>query len=324
MTAQDYIQAKLDELRKPVPVNAVAPSSLEEAILAKVLSKKFRKNKADDRAIEICKKAIHYAVENKKPVKVGLLFGGNKLWRFDEAPEVDWAELFSLIYYARWMKTIASIYEYGAEFEYYSQDISIERLNNVPRLETDQYSLTFRELITWSRDYLPERVIISYKRQAEQYDDLREYDDEIEHTKAKFLSETGGNLPELSDDQKAATELNVRLKSGQDDDPMWREKVELEHRAIFSTPTLTPYLLDETIIPTGPTPFEGTIATGSTKYSIAKFWAGVGVLEQSGNSYKDLVVTPNQLEDMQFDRQEVNFGLNGKNFNTIRVIGVAR
>jgi len=119
MTAQDFIQQRLQELSTPEPLQEVPPDKLEKVILTKVLSKKFRKNKADDTAIELCKKAIRFAVANDKPIKVGLLFGGNKLWRFDEAPEVDWAELFNLIYFARWMKTIASVYEHGAEFEYY-------------------------------------------------------------------------------------------------------------------------------------------------------------------------------------------------------------
>ncbi|HPR09753.1 MAG TPA: hypothetical protein PLT04_04245 [Candidatus Saccharibacteria bacterium] len=319
MTAQDYIQSKLDELSTSEPLQEVAPNNLEEVILSKVLSKKFRKNKADDTAIELCKKAIHFAVANNKPVKVGLLFGGNKLWRFDEAPEVDWAELFNLIYFARWMKTIASVYEHGAEFEYYSQDVSVERLNNIPRSETDQYSKTFRELIDWFSKYLPERVMFTYKRQAEEYEDISQYDTEIEEAKAKMLSENGGKLPEMSDVQRVATELNVRLRDGQGDDPEWREKVELEHQAIFATKTLTPYLMDETIIPTCPTPFEGLIATGSTKYSIAKFWAGVGVLEQAGEAYKDFIVTPKQLEELRFNWQGVDLGIKGKNFSKIRV-----
>jgi len=162
-------------------------------------------------------------------------------------------------------------------------------------------------------------VAFTYRRQAEEYENIGQYDAEIEEAKAKMLSENGGKLPEMTDAQKIATELNVRLKDGQDDDPEWREKIELEHQAIFTTRTLTPYLMDETIIPTCPTPFEGLIATGSTKYSIAKFWAGVGVLEQSEEAYKDLVVTPKQLEDLRFDWQAIDLGIKGKNFSRIRV-----
>lgn len=320
MTAQEFIQLKLDKLRQPEPLQDIAPDKLEGVILAKVLSKKFRKNKADDAAINICKKAIHFAVDNKQPVKVGVLFGGNKLWRFDEAPEPDWAELFNLIYIARWMKTIAGVYEYGADFEYYSQDISVERLNNLSHAETSQYSKIFRELLDWFSKYLPERVTISYKCHSELFDDRKEYDKEIEIAKAKILAGNNGELPKLNDSQRRTTELNVRLKPSQDNDPKWREKVELEHQAIFTTKTLLPHLLNKNRIHTSSAPFTGYIATGSTKYSIAKFWASIGVLRPNGDKYDELALSPKQLEAAQFDWQNINLGINGKNFTKIRII----
>jgi len=292
----------------------ISPDKLEEAILAKVLSKKFRKLKADDATLELCKKAIHYAVANKKPVKFNSLFGGNKLWRFDEAPEPDWAELFNFIYSARWMKSIAGVYEYGAEFEYHSQDVAVMRLNNLTRSETEQYSLVFRELLDWFQKFLPENVYITYKRQIDKYADMAEYDKEIDETKAATLAKNGGKFPELDEAQRAATELNVRLKPGQDDDPQWREKVEWEHQALFETPTLLPYLEDETMIPTCPTFYEGLVVTGSTKYSLAKFWAGVGALRPNGGDFEDLVLTPKQLEGADFDWEDVDLGIGGGEF----------
>lgn len=137
MTAQEYILSELEKLARPVGLEDIGSIPLEDAILSRVMSKKFRKIKADDKAIEITKGAIKYAIEHNRPVIVGALFGGNKLWRFDEAPEIDWAELFSLMYYLRWMRTISSVYEPGACFDYFSQDISVETMNNIPQSDTD-------------------------------------------------------------------------------------------------------------------------------------------------------------------------------------------
>lgn len=320
MTVETFIQNKLSKLKEPEPMQIVSSKDLEDAIFAKIMSKKFRKTKADDEAKRLTRTAIKYAVENKRPVKLGSLFGGNKLWRLDEAPEVDWAELFNLIYSARWMKSIASVYEYGAEFEYYSQDVSIQRLNNVSRSETDQYSKTFRQLLDWLDQYLPDRIAISYRRHAEEYDDISKYDTEIAEAKEELLAKNDGKLPKLNEAQKRATELNVRLKPGQAEDPQWQQKVELEHRAIFSTKTLLPYLNDETIIPTCPGLYQGLIVTGSTKYSIAKFWAGAGALEEKDMNFKDLVLTPKQLESHKFEWKDVDISIPGKNFGKIRVL----
>jgi len=320
MTAQEYIFAELQKLAQPVPLEDIGTAKVEDAIFAKVMSKKFRKLKADDKAIAIVKEAVKYAVEHKEPVKIGLLFGGNKLWRFEEAPEIDWAELFSLMYYLRWMKTIASVYKPGAQFEYYSQDISVETLNNIPQSDTAQYQRTFRAMLDWMKPYIPECVTVEYRRHAD--DVNREtYLKEIEEAKKIVRNRNDGGLPKLDDAQKAATELNVKLRPGQSDDPQWREKIELEHQAIFETKSLMPYITDPTIIPTCPTIYPELIATGSTKKSYAKFWAAVGALEKAGDSFNELVLTPKQLESVSFKWENINLeGLEGKNFKKIRVL----
>lgn len=320
MTAQDYIETKLEELRSPVEFQDIEPELLEDAILSKVLSKKFRKYACDEAAVKACKKAIRLAVSQNKPIKISLLFGGNKIWRLDEAPEVDWAELFSLIYFTRWMKSISNIYNYGVEFGFYSQDISIERLNNVPRSETDQYSQTFRELLLWFNQYLPQNTKFTYDRHAEEYENLSDYDCEIEDAKRQLYSDLGNNYPKMTIEEKRITEFNVRLRPGQADDPRWHEKVELEHQAIFLTKSLQPYLDDESIIRVSAMPFTGYIAIGSTKHSIAKFWASAGVLEKKDDSFIDKAITPKQLATTSFEWQDIDIGLKGKNFHKIRVV----
>jgi hypothetical protein len=121
--------------------------------------------------------------------------------------------------------------------------------------------------------------------------------------------------------QKAAIELNVRLRQGQSDDPLWREKAELIHQSIERTRTMESYVNDPSWIPVCCTYFPGCIATGSTKKSYAKFWVAVGALEHAGDSFNELVLTPKQLETAHFDWEEVTLkGLKGKNFSKVRVL----
>jgi hypothetical protein len=321
MTAQDYILSKIKELGKSAPTQDTGKTELEDAILAKVLSKKFRKFQADSGAIERAKRAIHAAVTSNQPIKARMVFGGNKLWRFEEAPEIDWAELFSVIYFTRWLKNIASVYRPGAYLELFSQDISVETLNNVPRSETDQYTRTFKTMLEWLKPQIPENVTFAYRRHFDEFDDPSDYLRELEEAKALILKENQGKLPQLSETQKIATELNVRLRPGQADDPQWRERVELEHQAIFRTKTLNSYFAIPDIISVNAGRFPGLITTGSTKYSTAKFWAGVGVLEKDGEDYHELVLTPRQLETAQFDWEDMAIdGLQSKNFSKIRVL----
>lgn len=322
MTAKDYILSTLEDLKKPIQRLDFGQIPLEDAVYAKVMSKKFRKLKPADEAVKITRNAINIAIKENKPIRLVNMFGGNKLWRFNEAPEIDWAELFSLIYFIEWSRFIAGVYTPGVIYEYFSQDISVERLNNIPRSETDMYSKTFRDMIKFVEPYLPGNIKIKYTRHFELFDNPVTYDDEIQIAKESILKANNGKLPELTDAMKAATELNVKLKPGQDADPFWREKVELEHQAIFITPTLRKYADEPDIIWTCPTFYTDCVVTGSTKRSLAKFWAAVGALKKEGESYAEIVLTPKQLVNAKFVWEEINIpGLKGKNFNRIRILG---
>lgn len=321
MKAQDYILSTVEKLARPIDVAHVEQENLEEMVYAKVMSKKFRKVKPGDKAVEITKKAIAHSVARGEPIRIFEMFGGNKLWRFEEAPEIEWAELFSLTYFVEWCRTIASVYRPGVVFEYFSQDVSVESLNNVPRAETDKYSKSFRELIKRIEPHLPANIKIKYTRHFELFDDPSDYFKELEIAKQEVLKNNGGKLPVLTEQMKAATELNVKLLPGQDKDPLWREKVELQHQAIFLTKTLREYSDNPDIIWTCPTYYEDSVVTGSTKASFAKFWAGVGALRPKGEKYEELVLTPKQLKNTEFEWEKIKIeGLVGKNFERVRVL----
>ncbi len=321
MTAQEYIISTFEDLKKPIQMEDIDDMPLEDAIYSKVMSKKFRKLAPGDPCVKITKEAIRIFVKEGKPVRIFEMFGGNKLWRFEEAPEIDWAELFSLAYFVQWARLIASVYKPGVHFEYFSQDISVESLNNVPRSETDKYSETFQELLKFVEPYLPQNIEVTYTRHYGLFKNPDDYYKELEEAKADILKRNKGKLPALTDVMKAATELNVKLAPGQDKDPQWREKVELQHQAIFETPTLKKITDDPAKIWTCPTYYEDSVVTGSTKRSMAKFWAAVGALQKDGDSFAEVVLTPKQLEKAKFDWEDINIeGLPGKNFKRIRIL----
>lgn len=321
MTAQEYILSTVEALARPIERQQVSEDTLEAAVYARVMSKKFRKLKAGDECVELTKRAIHLCVQEGRPITIFEMFGGNKLWRFDEAPEIEWAELFSMTYFVEWMRYIASVYEPGVEFVYFSQDISVDRLNNIPRPETDIYSQQMMQLVDWIQPQLPVNIQFIYKRHLDLFHNPSDYDAEVEEAKKAVLAANNGKLPTLTEAMKATTELNVRLKPEQSNDPQWREKVELEHQAIFKTKTLQEPMNNPDKIWTCPTYYPDSVVTGSTKKSLAKFWAGVGALERLGEGFAEVVLTPNQLVAANFSWEPVNItGLPGKNFHQVRVL----
>lgn len=321
MTAQEYIESELIKLKEPIQFEQVPPEKLEQAILAKVMSKKFRKLKADEPAFETARRAIKISVEKSEPIRLMLFFGGNKLWSLEESPETDWAELFAMIYYANWAKSISQVYEHGAVIEYFSMDVATIRMNNLSKKEVDSYAEGMNRLINWLEPYMPKGVTIRYTRMGDLYNSYEDFIKEMDEAKLNWVANNDRDLPDMNQAKDAAVELNVRLKPGQDNDPNWRAKVELEHRGIFGTKTGGGYMWDPSLIPHCPTWYSGFIATGSTKKSLAKFWVGVGALERKKNSFNEIVLSPKQLAAADFKWEGVNIkGLQGKNFNRIRVL----
>jgi hypothetical protein len=69
MNAQDYIVAKLDELKEPLGLSAPADDCLEYEIVRMILSKKFRKYSAVRELIAHIKKAVRLSVGKKRADK---------------------------------------------------------------------------------------------------------------------------------------------------------------------------------------------------------------------------------------------------------------
>lgn len=140
MTAQEYIQTKLNYLARPI--GKESPSSTDElatAIFNSLMSKKFRKYSANDELQQHIRNAIRINIKNKEPINITFLHGAYKLWRLDESPEADWAELFSLMYYSNWVKPICELYEPGVWFDFFVDDYIINRLDNIPMSDIRLY-----------------------------------------------------------------------------------------------------------------------------------------------------------------------------------------
>ena len=93
MTAQEYIQSALDELRQAVDLpKPETENELIEVIFRTITSKKFRKYSLTEEYAAHIKNSIKENVQVGKPINLTFLGGCYKLWRLEEAPESDWAE----------------------------------------------------------------------------------------------------------------------------------------------------------------------------------------------------------------------------------------
>lgn len=233
MTPKEYIEYKLNELKPTNKVgNSLSKEQLSDLICKTILSKKFRKFSIIPEYIEHIKEVVNESIENNEPIRFSFPFGGYKLWRLEETPEVDWAELFTFMYYTKWLKLIAEVYKPGVIFDFASDDMVIERMNNISKQDTEKYKKSFEELVKFLEGYIPKNIKFTFTPISSLYT-LEEFEkdlaDKIEKKKIEF-----GGLPKLGDKERRMVELNVKLNPGQDEDPLWREKTELLHQAYYT------------------------------------------------------------------------------------------
>ena len=321
MKAQNYITTKLQELKQPLGLPKFSGQDLENEIVRLILSKKFRKYTANDDLVKHIKQVVHLALEKNEPINFTFLHGAYKLWRLDEAPETDWAELFSLMYYSKWVKPICEIYEPGVWFDFFVDDIVIEKLDNLDHSEVQAYIESYQTIIDFLKPYQPDNLKMTITPVSSQFKSENDFWQSIEKNLATINVD---GLPVLTDGQRAMVELNVRPTDEQLRDDKWQEKVYQLHNAYMMTkgePGYHKERPDKILVFTQPLPSGTTISVGTTKNSIMKFWIGIGVLKPKSESFEMTVLSPNQLSETSFDFEDISLdGLSGKNFKKIRII----
>lgn len=324
MNIQEYLQLKLEDLRQPSGIEK--PTNNEQfarEITRLTLSKKFRKYSVGSEVLEHIKASIEANVKNKEPIKFTLPFGAYKLWRLDEAPEADWAELFTMVYFTNWLKPICAIYEPGVWFDFFSDDVIVPRLNNIPAEDLGAYNHSFHMLLDFMKTYQPKNLNMRLTRVIDQYDTQSDFEEDLEQQMVKLRAKLDNGLPILDEAQKATVELNVKTTPEQEKDLAWREKVQFMHDSYASTSQRRPYYrpLEKHKIMVVTTPLWGMLTVGSTKDSTMKFWVGAGVLKPRDDEFRQVILSPSQLEKAHFDFKDANIeGLIGKNFTRIRAL----
>lgn len=327
MTAQDYIESRLEELRQPVvlpkPHN---PEEMTQTIFQLLTSKKFRKYSLTPEYATHIREAIKENVEKDAPINVTFMGGAYKLWRLDESPESDWAELFALMYYSRWVKSVCAIYKPGVWFDFMLDDFIVSKINTATESDVTNYLASRDKLLEFLKPYQPENLHMTNTRISSLFDSVQDYETRLEAAFQQMQNELPGGIPSVDKKTLATVELNTKATPEQQADPQWREKVEMLHMAYMRIKGATGYSTMSTKIRAFTQPFpDGTcIAVGSTKDSIVKFWVGVGVLRPKGDNYRQLVLSPSQLEQAEFSFTDTHIAsLDGKNFFKIRILNKA-
>ncbi|MCL2629656.1 MAG: hypothetical protein FWD33_03150 [Alphaproteobacteria bacterium] len=320
MSANEYILNELNQLKKPFGLAVPkTDSEMEDEIVRLIMSQKFRNNAANDETKAHVREAVRRSVSQKAPIN--FVWPGNywKLWRLDEAPEADFAELFAFMYFTEYLKRICEIYKPGVWFDFFSDDLIITKLNNYKRPDIEKHEASVRRIIEFLRPYQPDNLKFTTTPVLSQFKNEGDFWQAVDRNLEKIKQ---GPPRVITDRERSAMNLNVRLLPGQIDDPLWRDKVIHLHDAYLIAKAEPKYHKNNPDkIGLFANALPGFIGIGVTKLSVIRLGVGAGVLVRKGDSFGMTVMSKNQIDNAKFEWQPVNLpGLAGKNFSKIRVI----
>ncbi|MBI4426026.1 MAG: hypothetical protein HY567_00445 [Candidatus Kerfeldbacteria bacterium] len=307
MDAPAYLEGKLRhctayELTKTD--RAVLERDGTEAFIYKVLtSKKFRKWSIDETTQNNIKKAIQLNLAKNEPIKLTFPFGAYKLWRLPSTPEVDWAEFFTFSYYCQYVAPVLQAYQPGVLFSFSSDDVIVERMNNVPHTEPEAYIESFKQLLENFRKYFPPNMKMELVRVADMYPDKSEYERELAEQIQEYTKTYAAVAPKKREAKNKSSELNIRWDGVRDltglSDQEKREIIDfgpILHDAHCAVSRRRAFVRGANKIVIFSNPINNAIPIGTTKSSRTKFWTGFGVLEQRDEKFYDRILSPGQLE----------------------------
>ena len=334
MTVQEYLQSELNNCANyeltAEDTTQLEKVGIEEFIYSKLTSKKFRKWKVDELSKQQVRKAVHLAVTVNKPLQFRYPFGGYKLWRMPSAPEVDWAEFFAIAYYCRYLAPIAAAYGPGLELKFSSDDLIIERMDNIPTTDTDAYFASFKQLLSYFTPHFPSNMTVDIVRVADMYPDRDAMETELAKNVEKFKVEYAQNVDTTKKTKMYTTsELNVRWDGSIDLTNLSAEEKRqvvamgpVYHDAYCSLTKRREFNRGEDKIVIFTTPIPNAIAIGTTKASITKYWTGFGIIEAKDGKLKSRILSPTQLEENSAGFELIETPLPEiqlSNFNDLRV-----
>lgn len=271
-------------------------------IFQKISIKKFRKQKLFPETIDDIKNKIKFCISNSKPIKFTLLFGGYKHFWNKSAPEIDWAEVFSLKFLIEWLAPISSVYKPGVVLELVSEDWVLERMDNYSQESLDKYSNSLCNLIDIFNVNLPDNLRINYIRLSDIFDKsemMKAIDERMDDGYKRWNS--------LSQDEKdielRRSRRSVMLGDNESDDKLIESRVtELAYYESEALPQFLNNYSDEDKIyfcmsfGLSNDNIDHWLTLGSTYASTVDFWVGRGIIEERDDSFIRRIVSREQYD----------------------------
>lgn len=328
----EQIQRALSAMLAALGDRASAPAQAPpEVLVAQIVSKRFRKWRVRPKARRRIEALVEGAVAEGAPIRFTVNFGGYKHWSVDDFPQAAWSELFMLCYHLEYLRPIADRHPPGVELAFLSNDVVIERANNVEHAHQERYLETLQALFDAFARLVPANMALRLVRIVPDLYPPAERDVFEADLKAA-CAQTEAKLAEMSPEaiakRLAKSAFNIWWPGKEPWDRLDdAERTARARHGLILADSIGKVARRRQFDPLGQTvrlfcaPFSNNVAIGTTRASVTKFWTGSGVLERRADRVVPRVLSPRQLEVVRPALERVPSGLAhlGPVFETVLV-----
>ncbi len=335
---QDYIKSQITSFSH-YQINSEDKKNIyrlgtAEWLTAKLVSGKYRKAPLFPVTRKEVFDKIKLSLDKNKPAYFLICFGGYKHYWNPSHPDIDWAELFNILFMIEYLSPILAVHKPGAILEYESEDYITPLMNNYPDDRSDRYEESFNKLIGFLKPHLPKNLKINFVRAKTQYDTSKVF------KKLNVLIEKKLKLLEtLPSDEKDGllhkTAENIMWKGKRDLTYLdSKEKLQFIKRSRCMDEAFLEldfverknYFVGDNHISlvlswgTSKDNIDHWLTVGSTFSSSVDFWIGRGILEDRGNKIVPRVVSHTQYDSIKDKLTTITSNLIPlRNFKTVEV-----
>lgn len=301
---------------------SIQNNGIEWFIFNKLNSSKYKATSIDEEYKKKIQDKIHLCVSNNQPIHISLPFGATKNPNLPTAPHIDWGEVFNIVYIRNYLKPISNAYKYGVILEYVSVAVFEEKVNRIPKKDSDMYDSEFSSLIKHYQQFLPVNFRLNFIR--------------VEDTISRVIAEKRMDL-KIAELRKAWPQMSAEIKQNKlfrakrncIYDPNDKSADDIILNAVFGHDafcsecwTTEPAPWDKPdMITLGHNYTEGwAIHVRSTTGSSVNFWSGIGVLIKKGDSFIPTVLSPQQYDKEKKNITEIKSDLFDKKFKTLQTL----
>lgn len=209
--------------------------------------------------------------------------------------------MFNVLFLKEMLSPISNYYKPGVIVEYFSDEIFVNLMNNIPQKDLDIYNNEFEALLDQLKQFLPENIVFKYSK-------IRDFisQEEAITRLMKDYDKFENEFESLNLDEKQASIAKARRNYIFDSSKSKIEEYEilkksfLIHELFLKTDwdKGIPWAFDFDMIPIGYRKNNGWgLHLKSAKGSSVQFWVGEGVLVKSKDKIYPTILSAEQLKD---------------------------